>query len=83
MAGSNDSGFLAGYFFILKVQAIKSSQTDPDIILKEKFLKSPQITQVKVTASPDVRLYFRFWKIIAVLSAGSLMVFNFFLLCCS
>jgi hypothetical protein len=84
MAGSNDPAFLAGYFFILinilrlKVQAIKSSQTDPDTILKVKFLKSPQITQVKGTASPDVSFYFRFWKIISVLSAGPLMVFNFF-----
>jgi hypothetical protein len=33
---------------------------------------------VKGTVSPDVRLYFRFWQIKLVLSAGPLVVFTLF-----
>jgi hypothetical protein len=38
------------------------------------------ILPIKGRVSPDIELYFRFWKIKLVISAGPLMVFAFFLL---
>jgi hypothetical protein len=33
---------------------------------------------LKETVSPDTELYYKFWKILSVISAGSLMVFTLF-----
>jgi hypothetical protein len=43
------------------------------IVIRRRFFAVN--SAFKGTVSPDIGLYFRFWKIILVLSAGTLMVF--------
>ncbi len=45
-------------------------------MVSQKFI-SGSCSTIKGTVSPDIRLYFRFWKIKSVLSAGPLTVFTF------